>query len=276
MVQDQLAKRMSPTKRRAERPRNGGRAVIPTVDNRGLAVLQLNSRNRFQYSILGHISSPKNSDSGLLDAEALRFVASPCSGVHTRTSDLDPGLDSSAWVHAVNGEPERVRGQYQASRFTGTEDQREVQRVRRRGQETLRGPNVCGSRFHSYCCPGWKTLPGGNQCIVPICRNSCGDGFCSRPNMCTCSSGQLSSSCGAGGGVLATTNNETVLPVTLSTRSRLIRVLGSFPNVMVPPLSHEIQRQDTRQTNISAGSGVKSVRAIREDDPERKGMQDGR
>uniref|UniRef100_UPI001EAF6E30 fibrillin-1-like n=1 Tax=Oncorhynchus gorbuscha TaxID=8017 RepID=UPI001EAF6E30 len=50
-------------------------------------------------------------------------------------------------------------------------------RVRRRGkQESLRGPNVCGSRFHSYCCPGWKTLPGGNQCIVPICRNSCGDG----------------------------------------------------------------------------------------------------
>ncbi|KAI9520507.1 hypothetical protein NQZ68_017208 [Dissostichus eleginoides] len=29
-------------------------------------------------------------------------------------------------------------------------------------------PNVCGSRFHSYCCPGWKTLPGGNQCIVRI------------------------------------------------------------------------------------------------------------
>lgn len=103
-------------------------------------------------------------------------------------------------------------------------------------------PNVCGSRFHSYCCPGWKTLPGGNQCIVrkfptsqnsaekienrqstiwfvwlcmvirstllsalswslspAICRNSCGDGFCSRPNMCTCSNGQLSPSCGAGG-----------------------------------------------------------------------------
>ncbi|MEQ2231152.1 Fibrillin-2, partial [Ilyodon furcidens] len=60
-------------------------------------------------------------------------------------------------------------------------------------------PNVCGSRFHSYCCPGWKTLSGGNQCIVPICRNSCGDGFCSRPNMCTCSNGQLSPSCGGGG-----------------------------------------------------------------------------
>ncbi|CAH7022059.1 Fbn2 [Phodopus roborovskii] len=71
-------------------------------------------------------------------------------------------------------------------------------RVRRRGQQDiLRGPNVCGSRFHSYCCPGWKTLPGGNQCIVPICRNSCGDGFCSRPNMCTCSSGQISPTCGA-------------------------------------------------------------------------------
>ncbi|XP_036266053.1 fibrillin-2 isoform X3 [Pipistrellus kuhlii] len=71
-------------------------------------------------------------------------------------------------------------------------------RVRRRGQQdVLRGPNVCGSRFHSYCCPGWKTLPGGNQCIVPICRNSCGDGFCSRPNMCTCSSGQISPNCGS-------------------------------------------------------------------------------
>ncbi|KAK1889310.1 Homocitrate dehydratase mitochondrial [Dissostichus eleginoides] len=42
MVQDQLAKRMLPTKRQAGRPRDGGRAVIPTVDNRGLAVLQLN------------------------------------------------------------------------------------------------------------------------------------------------------------------------------------------------------------------------------------------
>ncbi|XP_032381734.1 fibrillin-2b isoform X4 [Etheostoma spectabile] len=101
--------------------------------------------------------------------------------------------------HVASGET--GNGPYQASRFTGTVDQKEVQRVRRRGQETLRGPNVCGSRFHSYCCPGWKTLPGGNQCIVPICRNSCGDGFCSRPNMCTCSSGQLSPSCGAGGGV---------------------------------------------------------------------------
>lgn len=30
-------------------------------------------------------------------------------------------------------------GPYQASRFTGAVDQREVQRVRRRGQETLRG-----------------------------------------------------------------------------------------------------------------------------------------
>uniref|UniRef100_A0A8C6Q8Y9 Fibrillin 2b n=3 Tax=Nothobranchius TaxID=28779 RepID=A0A8C6Q8Y9_NOTFU len=102
-------------------------------------------------------------------------------------------------VHVV-GE-QNGNGPYQASPFTGTVDQREVQRVRRRGQETLRGPNVCGSRYHSYCCPGWKTLSGGNQCIVPICRNSCGDGFCSRPNMCTCSNGQLSPSCGAGVGI---------------------------------------------------------------------------
>ncbi|XP_077573619.1 fibrillin-2-like [Stigmatopora nigra] len=104
-------------------------------------------------------------------------------------------------VHVAYGQIANGNGPLQASRFTPNTDQREAQRVRRRGQETLRGPNVCGSRFHSYCCPGWKTLPGGNQCIVPICRNSCGDGFCSRPNMCTCSNGQLSSSCGAGGGV---------------------------------------------------------------------------
>ncbi|KAK3570134.1 hypothetical protein QTP86_012507 [Hemibagrus guttatus] len=59
------------------------------------------------------------------------------------------------------------------------------------------GPNVCGTRQHSYCCPGWKTLTGGNQCIVPICRSSCGDGFCSRPNMCTCPTGQIAPSCGS-------------------------------------------------------------------------------
>lgn len=27
-------------------------------------------------------------------------------------------------------------------------------------------PNVCGSRFHTYCCPGWRTLPGRNQCVM--------------------------------------------------------------------------------------------------------------
>ncbi|XP_049339341.1 fibrillin-1 isoform X2 [Astyanax mexicanus] len=74
-----------------------------------------------------------------------------------------------------------------------------VSRSKRRGggQDILKGPNVCGSRHQTYCCPGWKTLTGGNQCIVPICRSSCGDGFCSRPNMCTCPSGQISPSCGS-------------------------------------------------------------------------------
>ncbi|KAI4816544.1 hypothetical protein KUCAC02_008867 [Chaenocephalus aceratus] len=42
MMQDQLVKLMSPTKRRAGRLRTGGRAIIPTVENRGLSVLQLN------------------------------------------------------------------------------------------------------------------------------------------------------------------------------------------------------------------------------------------
>ncbi|XDV28453.1 hypothetical protein PO909_031763, partial [Leuciscus waleckii] len=65
------------------------------------------------------------------------------------------------------------------------------------GQDVLKGPNVCGTRHHVYCCPGWKTLTGGNQCIVPICRSSCGDGFCSRPNMCTCPTGQIAHTCGS-------------------------------------------------------------------------------
>uniref|UniRef100_A0A8C9VFY4 Fibrillin 2b n=1 Tax=Scleropages formosus TaxID=113540 RepID=A0A8C9VFY4_SCLFO len=115
-------------------------------------------------------------------------------------SKLLLGWAAVCWAafHAAHGQGD---GNFQANRFTGPSNEREVQRVRRRGQESLRGPNVCGSRFHSYCCPGWKTLPGGNQCIVPICRNSCGDGFCSRPNMCTCSNGQLSPSCGAASAV---------------------------------------------------------------------------
>ncbi|KAL7855284.1 hypothetical protein SRHO_G00174740 [Serrasalmus rhombeus] len=106
------------------------------------------------------------------------------------------GWAAVCWValQTVQGQGD---GGLQASRFSGKPEGEVQQRVRRRGQESLRGPNVCGSRFHSYCCPGWKTLPGGNQCIVPICRNTCGDGFCSRPNMCTCSSGHLAPSCGA-------------------------------------------------------------------------------
>ncbi|XP_043933555.1 fibrillin-1 isoform X1 [Protopterus annectens] len=82
-----------------------------------------------------------------------------------------------------------------AGRYPGVEDK--VNRTKRRGNspDALRGPNVCGSTYNAYCCPGWKTLPGGNQCIVPICRNSCGDGFCSRPNMCTCQNGQVAPSC---------------------------------------------------------------------------------
>lgn len=33
--------------------------------------------------------------------------------------------------------------------------------------------------------------------FTAICRHSCGDGFCSRPNMCTCPSGQIAPSCGS-------------------------------------------------------------------------------
>ncbi|XP_051512992.1 fibrillin-1-like isoform X2 [Myxocyprinus asiaticus] len=78
-------------------------------------------------------------------------------------------------------------------------EQQRSDRSKRRGggQDVLKGPNVCGSRHQAYCCPGWKTLTGGNQCIVPICRSSCGDGFCSRPNMCTCPTGQIAPTCGS-------------------------------------------------------------------------------
>uniref|UniRef100_A0A8D0AR74 Fibrillin-1 n=1 Tax=Sander lucioperca TaxID=283035 RepID=A0A8D0AR74_SANLU len=85
--------------------------------------------------------------------------------------------------------------------MTKQTDSRASRAKRRGGSDVLRGPNVCGSRNNAYCCPGWKTLTGGNQCIVPICRSSCGDGFCSRPNMCTCPNGQTAPSCGSKSGL---------------------------------------------------------------------------
>uniref|UniRef100_A0A8C0S2S7 Fibrillin 2 n=2 Tax=Canis lupus familiaris TaxID=9615 RepID=A0A8C0S2S7_CANLF len=71
-------------------------------------------------------------------------------------------------------------------------------RVRRRGQQdVLRGPNVCGSRFHSYCCPGWKTLPGGNQCIVlQQCNVRCMNGGTCADDHCQCQKGYIGTYCG--------------------------------------------------------------------------------
>ncbi|KYO20614.1 hypothetical protein Y1Q_0012514 [Alligator mississippiensis] len=68
---------------------------------------------------------------------------------------------------AAGGQSKPPRGADAEPREEGAGSPATAARVRRRGQQdVLRGPNVCGSRFHSYCCPGWKTLPGGNQCIV--------------------------------------------------------------------------------------------------------------
>ncbi|XP_035666438.1 fibrillin-2-like isoform X3 [Branchiostoma floridae] len=80
-------------------------------------------------------------------------------------------------------------------------EESDVGRVKRTGKSAsvLTGPNVCGSRFQSYCCPGWRTLPSGNQCIVPICKNTCGEGYCSRPNSCTCPGGKTGPACSGGG-----------------------------------------------------------------------------
>ena len=46
----------------------------------------------------------------------------------------------------------------------------------------------------------WALKPCANRPLllfIAICRHSCGDGFCSRPNMCTCPSGQIAPSCGS-------------------------------------------------------------------------------
>uniref|UniRef100_A0A8C2EYV8 Fibrillin 2b n=1 Tax=Cyprinus carpio TaxID=7962 RepID=A0A8C2EYV8_CYPCA len=58
-------------------------------------------------------------------------------------------------------------------------------------------PNVCGSRFHSYCCPGWKTLPGGNQCIVlQSCGVRCMNGGVCNEDACSCQKGYTGTHCG--------------------------------------------------------------------------------
>nr|XP_051676802.1 fibrillin-3 [Oryctolagus cuniculus]XP_051676804.1 fibrillin-3 [Oryctolagus cuniculus] len=33
--------------------------------------------------------------------------------------------------------------------------------------------NVYGSRFHAYCCPSWRTLPGRSQCVMYYQTGSC-------------------------------------------------------------------------------------------------------
>ncbi|XP_018618781.2 fibrillin-1-like [Scleropages formosus] len=107
------------------------------------------------------------------------------------------GLAAAALLAARAAEG--ATGDAEAERPAEGDGEPRASRTKRRGgaHDVLKGPNVCGSRSNVYCCPGWKTLSGGNQCIVPICRSSCGDGFCSRPNMCTCPSGQIAPSCGS-------------------------------------------------------------------------------
>lgn len=65
-----------------------------------------------------------------------------------------------------------VCGTWDAERYLGCGQGRAILGVR--GQIATsptfsQRPNVCGSRFHAYCCPGWRTLPGRNQCIVREC-----------------------------------------------------------------------------------------------------------
>ncbi|MXQ86173.1 hypothetical protein E5288_WYG006528 [Bos mutus] len=58
-------------------------------------------------------------------------------------------------------------------------------------------PNVCGSRYNAYCCPGWKTLPGGNQCIVlQHCNIRCMNGGSCSDDHCLCQKGYIGTHCG--------------------------------------------------------------------------------
>uniref|UniRef100_A0A131YT62 Nidogen n=1 Tax=Rhipicephalus appendiculatus TaxID=34631 RepID=A0A131YT62_RHIAP len=58
--------------------------------------------------------------------------------------------------------------------------------------------NVCRYGPAPICCDGWsKQWSHGRYgpCIVPVCRRSCGQGRCIRPNVCRCTNGVVASSC---------------------------------------------------------------------------------
>ncbi|KAH6937565.1 hypothetical protein HPB50_001718 [Hyalomma asiaticum] len=58
--------------------------------------------------------------------------------------------------------------------------------------------NVCRWGPAPICCDGWTKQWGHGRyglCTVPVCRRSCGQGRCVRPNVCRCTSGVLASSC---------------------------------------------------------------------------------
>lgn len=51
---------------------------------------------------------------------------------------------------------------------------------------------------------GWRrirVLALTVTCYSPaVCRHACGEGFCSRPNLCACADGKLAPSCGVSRG----------------------------------------------------------------------------
>nr|XP_023420605.1 fibrillin-3 [Cavia porcellus] len=146
-------------------------------------------------------------------------------------------------------------------------------RVRRRGSPSvLQGPNVCGSRFHAYCCPGWRTLPGGSQCVVPVCDHGCHDGGrCIGPNHCARVCGFLGSQCErdyrtgpcfSQGGPEGCQHRLTGLVCTRALCCATVGQAWGLPCELCPPQPHPCRRGFLLNIHTGACQDVDECRAI--------------
>ncbi|KAA0701377.1 Fibrillin-2 Fibrillin-2 C-terminal peptide [Triplophysa tibetana] len=114
-------------------------------------------------------------------AAGLSALVSLCVSAQT----LDAGSDGAAQMPVASADRTAAQPKAGRSKRLGG------------GQDVLKGPNVCGSRHHAYCCPGWKTLTGGNQCIVlQNCNIRCVNGGTCLEESCLCQKGFTGAHCG--------------------------------------------------------------------------------